>query len=93
MTGSQVIEVADKYAAIPEIAAAAPARDSTSVNRGHIHWMCLQIPVFVHEQRIEKAMRWLGFVQGALWALGLSTVEEMKRDNKPLSEGYDGARI
>jgi hypothetical protein len=35
---------------------------------------------------IEKAMRWLGFVQGALWAGGSATIEELKRMNMPDEE-------
>jgi len=54
------------------------------VNRaGHMLWMCKTIPVFLQEGRWEKAMRWLGFLQGAAWAMHVRTVEEMKQDNKP----------
>lgn len=31
----------------------------------------------------EKAMRWLGFVQGALWAQNQATIDELKRMNMP----------
>ena len=31
----------------------------------------------------EKAMRWLGFVQGTLWGWGLATIEELKQMNAP----------
>ena len=35
------------------------------------------------EDRLEKAFRWLGFVQGALWASGLYTIKELKDHNRP----------
>jgi hypothetical protein len=33
----------------------------------HLMYMCEQAQVFIKEDRIEKAMRWLGFLQGVLW--------------------------
>jgi hypothetical protein len=33
--------------------------------------------------RREKLMRWLGFIQGALWYSGLYTVEELMQHNMP----------
>lgn len=35
------------------------------------------------DERIEKAMRWLGFVQGTLWALGIENIEGFKLMNRP----------
>lgn len=60
---------------------------------GHMLWMCEQIPAFVVGGRIEKAMRWLGFLQGAFWALGHFSVDELKADNKPPNEEFDGKRV
>jgi hypothetical protein len=37
---------------------------------------------FVSEDKIEKAMRWLGFVQGVLWVCGVYTLEQLKADNR-----------
>jgi len=40
--------------------------------------------------RIEKAMRWIGFIQGVLWSLGDFTVDELRshsrRDDEVSSE-------
>lgn len=33
--------------------------------------------------RREKIMRWYGFTQGALWALGVFTVTELKAHSNP----------
>jgi hypothetical protein len=32
----------------------------------------------------KKAMRWLGFVQGVMWATGLADIETLKNMNKPV---------
>jgi hypothetical protein len=48
----------------------------------HARWMCseaLANPEFSE----GKSKRWLGFVQGVLWATGTRTVEQMKNDNRP----------
>lgn len=35
-----------------------------------------------------KANRWLGFIQGVLWAFGMKSVESIDEDNKPLGDWY-----
>ena len=30
----------------------------------------------------EKAMRWIGFIQGALWVLGVYTIDQMRDHNR-----------
>lgn len=52
----------------------------------HLLWMCREAAGFVSEDRIEKAMRWLGFIQGAFWILGLRSIEQMKLDNMQTPE-------
>lgn len=49
----------------------------------HAAWMICKIPEFMAAGRSEKAMRWLGFVQGYLWARGLAGIDEMKEWNRP----------
>lgn len=60
---------------------------------GHLLWMCEQIPTFLQEGRREKAMRWLGFLQGALWAYRWRSVEAMKTDNAPKGTEIDKERV
>lgn len=55
----------------------------------HLHWMCKEAASWGPE-RIEKKMRWLGFIQGGLWALGIYTIDELKADNMP-ERPYCGA--
>ncbi len=38
---------------------------------------------FLKEGRIEKAYRWLGFIQGVLWANGQYNINDLKSHNKP----------
>jgi hypothetical protein len=62
--------------------------ETTTAERGsdiwqrHLVFMCEEGARYA-EHRREKAMRWLGFVQGALWAHGLAPVSELKTMNRP----------
>lgn len=43
----------------------------------HLRWMLRQVPV--HAQKdVEKAHRWVGFVQGVMVGQGATTVKEMR---------------
>jgi hypothetical protein len=37
----------------------------------------------LNEGRLEKAFRWLGFVQGALWILGFFKIKDLKSHSRP----------
>jgi len=49
------------------------------------HWlyMCQEAQTFVDAGCVKKAMRWLGFLQGALWANGYFTLDELKHHSMP----------
>jgi hypothetical protein len=49
----------------------------------HALFMCAEIPKLMAADKREKAMRWLGYLQGALTALGVVTLEEAKKMNMP----------
>ena len=53
----------------------------------HLVWMCDQIDEFVAAGRRDKAMRWIGFLQGFLWREGQFTVEELGKHSMPTPEG------
>jgi len=55
----------------------------------HVKTMLDRIPAFMAEGRVEKAMRWLGFIQGWLWARGFYTIEQMADHNRPADEAFD----
>jgi hypothetical protein len=48
----------------------------------HLLYMCEEGPKLITEGRIEKAMRWLGFIQGALWASDFATLDTLKAMNR-----------
>lgn len=58
----------------------------------HIVDMFPRLRVLIAEGRREKAMRWLGFIQGYLWTEGVCSLEELKRMNMPRETMYDAER-
>jgi len=63
----------------------------------HLLFMCDKVEGFVHEadgymsdrykqETWDKAMRWLGFMQGTLWSLGIFTLNDLREHNiRPVS--------
>jgi hypothetical protein len=49
----------------------------------HLRFMCIEAQQFVDEDRTEKAMRWLGFLQGVLWARGFYSLDDLKNHSRP----------
>lgn len=49
----------------------------------HCHGMLDAIAQFVDAGRMDKAFRWLGFIQGCLWVHGVYTLDELKDHNRP----------
>ena len=49
----------------------------------HLRFMCIEASKFVDAGRVEKAMRWLGFLQGVLWARGFYSLEDLKNHSRP----------
>ena len=49
----------------------------------HCYTMFDKMEVFLTEGRIAKTFRWLGFIQGVLWVLGVYTLEQLKNHNRP----------
>jgi len=49
----------------------------------HVLSMIPEMKVFLAKHRREKFMRWLGFIQGSLWALGVYSLEDLKNHNRP----------
>ena len=47
----------------------------------HIRWMLDKIDMYVDDGRVDKGMRWLGFVQGVLWGRGIYTISQMQKHN------------
>jgi len=49
----------------------------------HCCGMLEKMEAFIEEGRMDKAFRWLGFIQGVLWTTGLYTLEELKNHSRP----------
>ena len=80
MTNNQIIEVCEKYKS--KLNAEPKRENEVSGSINHLAWMCDQIIEFVQINHLEKAHRWLGFVQGSMWVLKLDTIFSMRDDNR-----------
>ena len=49
----------------------------------HLYNMIPKMRVFIEEGRREKVMRWLGFMQGSFWVLGIFNLDDLKEHNTP----------
>lgn len=49
----------------------------------HLLSMFQKMRQLAAEERTEKLMRWLGFVQGVLWVRGYYSIDELKAHNAP----------
>ena len=48
----------------------------------HLLYMIDTAKVMYDAGRAEKSMKWLGFIQGALWVNGLATVTDFRRPDR-----------
>lgn len=86
MTNEKVIEVLaryDKEISLLAVTTKPNSRLEQYVKLTHLRFMCRAAQVFVDAGRKDKAMRWLGFVQGCLVCKGLYTIDQLKEHNKP----------
>ena len=58
-----------------------PKRENTPTE-AHLLFMCIEIPKLVKAGKIEKAMRWLGFLQGVLCEKDFYTLDQLKDHNR-----------
>ena len=49
----------------------------------HCHAMLDEMEKFIDEGRMDKVMRWLGFLQGVLWTCRIYDLEELKNHSRP----------
>lgn len=99
MTGEKIKEVTAIYRERLTAAGYAPERfradDTPACGQSlrHLLFMLDEIDDFVTAERMDKANRWLGFVQGVLWRNGLYTLEDLKSHNMPPGEVLDANRV
>lgn len=48
----------------------------------HCLYMCHEVLAFIDQRRIDKADRWIGFVQGVFAAYCMYTIREMAQHNR-----------
>lgn len=55
-----------------------------NIHEAHAHakWMLDKIEEFVTEDELDKANRWLGFVQGIFYSFGTYTINQMRDHNR-----------
>ncbi|PCI29461.1 hypothetical protein COB52_02485 [Candidatus Kaiserbacteria bacterium] len=54
-------------------------REATS----HVLWMNESAKLFVENNSLNKAQRWLSFGQGVAWNQGLSSIDDFRHANMP----------
>ena len=88
MTSDQILMAIGKYISDFKASAITPRRfssagtdPSTPEALEHAYWMALEVQTFA-ESSPEKAMRWLCFIQGVMWAFYGSTIDDFKDDNR-----------
>ena len=92
MNSAKVIEVAETYLAlfaekktVPKCFDSDAYFPSYEQKLSHLAWMCSEIKKFAEtkqQKELEKAFRWLGFVQGVLWDLQWRSIGAMRTDNR-----------
>lgn len=90
MTKEKVLEVFARYRREVSDYSAARADPKKVIDklsheeeRAHVAYMCEEGVRFVEQGRMEKAMRWLGFLQGWLWKSGRYAVQELGEHSMP----------
>ena len=57
--------------------------DSPENGLAHCYGMLEKMEGFIKERRMDKAYRWLGFIQGVLWSHRVYTLVELKNHSRP----------
>lgn len=90
MTSAKMTEILDGYIktfadlGIYEISDYTKVGDK-SERLQYLHTMCKETKKLIEKGDIEKANRWLGFIQGGLWADQVFTIDDMRDHNRSSS--------
>lgn len=87
MTIEKLLKVIERYKDILQYHDAIQYQEDRFIDKGtdaykHWRWMLDQMPQLIADGKIDKAMRWLGFIQGGFWALGIMPISTLKSDNR-----------
>jgi hypothetical protein len=64
----------------------APEHELEMLN--HCIWMLQEMKTFLSENRVQKALGWMYFVQSQLWSHGLFTINELRKHNTPMPDVF-----
>ncbi|RJO60011.1 hypothetical protein C4544_06605 [candidate division WS5 bacterium] len=86
---AQITELIDSYISNLEKRGAKEFSGYTEIRTeeermGYLLWFCKETKKFAEKGDLEKAGRWLGFIQGTLWALNIYSIDEMRDHNRPI---------
>ena len=82
MSRERMLEVLQMYA--DELSYVEPKRENEGgTRREHLRWMCLEAQRHIEKNEMEKANRWLGFIQGSFWMFATYSIDEMREHNRP----------
>lgn len=87
MTNDEIYDVAEIYIKSLSKYFEPSRQKNEAVPHGQKHalWMCHEIQKMVNgeppQKKRDKAMRWLGFVQGVLWSRGIYSIDDMRSHN------------
>lgn len=88
MTKEKLLEVIRLYNALlsafppEEMTQYDEAPKSDNVWFRHLRWMLAEMPGQVAQGDLDKAFRWLGFIQGILAAKELRTIDQLREDSR-----------
>ncbi len=88
MKPERIIEVVTRYETdLLDRSGVVPIQDVNAKNVDgrleHVAWMCGEVKRFAQDpMTLDKAERWLGFIQGVLWGAGVYSIDEMRTDNR-----------
>lgn len=85
MTRKQIIEACKLYLTklpSPKQTVYDGVKEEFDTPLSHIAWMCEKLLSDEFSEKIEKSMRWIGFIQGVLWSHKIFSIEEMKNHNR-----------
>ncbi len=87
MSKEQLIALLDAY--LVELKQIKPHRADYALRNpghttalGHAVFMCTEVKALIRLDKMEKAHRWLGFIQAILWTQGIYTIDEMRKHNQ-----------
>jgi hypothetical protein len=83
MTDDRILEVLDLYNRT-----LASNYGDASLQLSHLGTMIPKMREMVAVGKREKVFRWLGFMQGVLWANGYFTIDELRAHNMPKDEEF-----